>query len=368
MEDELRFPHSNAFIDLDADGNADILVTGKKAFHLWQDVGDKQVEHFRKHKSVTYPQCRNTSSCSVVGQSVFADFNLDGHLDMAFPACASLDCGKEGEEEPTIFMGPLKQLWNGEVFDKVKVIAEGWKFHVDADSSDRSTLYSSKGNVYFGLTPRAGDINLDGYPDLLIRMESKETGKAQMQVLLNVPDSSSKMGRAFLLQPEIMEGIENSTLAVFYDLYENGMEDILMVRETGEGKQFEIGAFTNKTKDSDAYFAKVIVLSGVCYHDCSGGNISVPYGTNLPGQTICYHTQRPIEETFTEIRACATQLPQTAHHSLQLPYTIFGLGMAPNFLDVMYVNVTDASSHSKGRAWPQVRLKERRSTMYILFF
>lgn len=45
---------------------------------------------------------------------------------------------------------------------------------------------------------------------------------------------------------------------------------------------------------------------------------------------------------------------QTAHHSLQLPYTIFGLGMAPNFLDQMFVNVTDASSHSRGKVWPQI--------------
>ena len=45
---------------------------------------------------------------------------------------------------------------------------------------------------------------------------------------------------------------------------------------------------------------------------------------------------------------------QTAHHALQLPYTIFGLGLAPNFLDNMSVNVTNATAASRSKEWPQV--------------
>lgn len=102
---------------------------------------------------------------------------------------------------------------------------------------------------------------------------------------------------------------------------------------------------------------------GICYHDCKEDHIQVPYGTNLPGQTICYRQQRPGSESFVEVRSCAPQLTQTAHHALQLPYTIFGLGMAPNFLDYMYVNVTNTSSHSIGRTWTQVpRTKDQFQT------
>ncbi len=71
-----------------------------------------------------------------------------------------------------------------------------------------------------------------------------------------------------------------------------------------------------------------------------------------------------MEETFAEVASCAPQLPQTAHHALQLPYTIFGLGLAPNFLDYMYVNVTNASaSHSQGHTWPQIIPN---SQMYVI--
>ena len=94
--------------------------------------------------------------------------------------------------------------------------------------------------------------------------------------------------------------------------------------------------------------------SGICYLDCANDSVSVPYGTNLPGQTICYRTQRQVLESFTEVQSCAAQLPQTAHHALQLPYTIFGLGLAPNFLDYVYVNVTNTSAVSQSKIWPQV--------------
>ena len=50
-------------------------------------------------------------------------------------------------------------------------------------------------------------------------------------------------------------------MATFFDLYENGMFDVILVEKEKDGK-YRLGAFTNITQDSDAYFVKVIVLSG----------------------------------------------------------------------------------------------------------
>ena len=58
-----------------------------------------------------------------------------------------------------------------------------------------------------------------------------------------------------------MQGLDNTIMATFFDLYENGMVDVILVHKDGQGK-YRIGAFTNITQDSDAYFVKVIVLSG----------------------------------------------------------------------------------------------------------
>ena len=53
----LRVPHSNAFVDLNTDGNADLFVTGESAFELWEDVGGRKESHFKLHKSISYPHC-----------------------------------------------------------------------------------------------------------------------------------------------------------------------------------------------------------------------------------------------------------------------------------------------------------------------
>ena len=63
-------------------------------------------------------------------------------------------------------------------------------------------------------------------------------------------------------------------LATFFDWHEDGIEDIIVVRnKTGGGgssrPQVTIGAFTNTTLASDAYFVKIIVLSGeIIVYNC----------------------------------------------------------------------------------------------------
>ncbi len=57
---------------------------------------------------------------------------------------------------------------------------------------------------------------------------------------------------------------------------------------------------------------------------------------------------------FVDVRSCAAQLTQTANHAMQLPYSILGMGMAPNFIDFMTVHVTNASADSRSHEWPQI--------------
>ena len=54
--------------------------------------------------------------------------------------------------------------------------------------------------------------------------------------------------------------MNDTVMAAFYDLYENGLEDLITVNYDQD--KLKVGAFTNLTQDSDAYFVKVIVLSG----------------------------------------------------------------------------------------------------------
>lgn len=85
----------------------------------------------------------------------------------------------------------------------------------------------------------------------------------------------------------------------------------------------------------DAVFVKVLVTTGRCYgEDCAVNNIA--YGTNQPGPSITYSITTTTGGTQ---RSKATQLHQSAHHALQLPYTVFGLGRNWNFVEVMEVGI-----------------------------
>lgn len=78
----------------------------------------------------------------------------------------------------------------------------------------------------------------------------------------------------------------------------------------------------------------MLVLTGLCSDDCPLD--SIPYGTNQPGPSISYSI---ITATGGTQVSRATQLAQSAHYALQLPYTIFGLGRNWNFVEVMKVGL-----------------------------
>jgi len=211
------------------------------------------------------------------------------------------------------------------------------------------------------LSPRVGDVDLDGFPDLLVTLYDplKQNGAplasvAEPMLLLNTgcgPTDQSFSGchpawRQFQVSPGFMQGTGNGVMAAFFDLYEDGKLDVVVL----DAESKSVTAWSNTTQNSDAYFIKVIVLSGACYHDCPAHEHSyVPYGTNSGGQMVGYRQQRAGPEEFDSYCSVAPQIPQTSHFSLQLPYTIFGLGVAPNFVDYMWVNVSTLS-----HAWPQI--------------
>ncbi len=124
------------------------------------------------------------------GQAAFADFDLDGRLDVIFPACDDRDCRKGGN---TIYFAPVIELIGGSRKDFLSVpiqLVEEWEF--DGKKPEENEPYD-------GLVPRVGDINLDGYPDLMLRMRHRETGNTQMQVPTNWTRSYLRTGQCQIL-------------------------------------------------------------------------------------------------------------------------------------------------------------------------
>ena len=351
--------HSNAFIDVNNDGNADLLIFNENnVLEIWENSSVEKQSNvsFKHHKDIDI--LNKNEENYVMGQAAFADFDMNSHLDMIIPVFFN--------DTYQIIFGTLSDLYNGKEFLHIEYDSgTNWVF----DLPDKDELHNS---IYSPLTPRVGDVNLDGFPDILLRMKNKLLPDAEhrTQLFLNVPwsksddDPNALIGRGFLMQNEFMEGINSTEMATFFDLFEDGVPDIITVQKfqkEGVGNDvFRVGAFTNTTKSNDAYFVKVIILTGVCYRSTCFSNVfgdidaKVPFGTNIPGQKICYRTEMLLGEKVETVKACASQLPQSAHSVLQLPYTIFGLGSSPNFVDSMLVNVTNSSHRSLSHSWTQI--------------
>ncbi|XP_061748503.1 T-cell immunomodulatory protein [Nerophis ophidion] len=318
----MRVPHANAFIDLNKDLTADLFLTteGPK-FETWIS---KDGNFTRADVLPEDPPVPN------VGQSSFADFDGDGYQDHLLPVCLDEAC-----QHSAIYLA--------------KSGSKEW-VSVLSDFQQKGTLWSFvPGKPSQPLALHLGDYNLDGFPDALVVLRNTSgSGQQQAFLLENVPCTSAScqtVGRIFHVhwdQPDL-GNIPNAIMATFFDIYEDGILDMLVVSQAEARRDFMIHALKNNY-EADAYFVKVMVLSGLCSNACPN-NIK-PLGVNQPGPYVMYTT---LDSNGKLKNASAGQLSQSAHFSLQLPYTVLGLGRSANFLDHLVVGIPHRPGEMESR-------------------
>ncbi|XP_045068974.1 T-cell immunomodulatory protein, partial [Coregonus clupeaformis] len=261
-----------------------------------------------------------------VGQSSFVDFDGDGFQDHLLPVCLDDVC-----QRSAIYLSkPGEPEW----------------LPVLTDFQRKETLWGfvppqttpPAGELHNPITLHLGDYNMDGFPDALVILRNTSGSGQQAFLLENVPCNNASckdVGRMFRVHWDQSDlgAISGAAVATFFDIYEDGILDMIVLSKE-EGKEgFVIHALKNNF-EADAYFVKVIVLSGLCSNDCPG-NVK-PFGVNQPGPYVSYTT---VDSNGYLKNASAGQLSQSAHLSLQLPYTVLGLGRSANFLDHLYVGI-----------------------------
>ncbi|XP_059507668.1 T-cell immunomodulatory protein isoform X2 [Stegostoma tigrinum] len=320
---QMYIPHSHAFIDLNKDFTADLFLTTKEPdgirFEIWEN---KDGNFSKAPASYDISKPPNTKK---IGQSVFADFDGDGQQEHLLPACADEDC-----HEGIIYRNmPGSDQWIP-VLSNLKNGNTVWGFN-SQDSTPQQPFP-------FPISIHLGDYNMDGFPDALAILKNISGSNTQAFLLENVPcnDASCRpVGRMFKVLWELsdLNEIKNAVVATFFDIYEDGILDLLVLNKNKEKSEFTIHALRNNF-DADAYFVKVIVLSGLCSNDCP--HQVTPFGVNQPGPYIMYTTA---DANGYLKNASAGQLSQSAHFALQLPYVVLGLGRSANFLDHLYVGI-----------------------------
>ncbi|XP_072374296.1 T-cell immunomodulatory protein [Scyliorhinus torazame] len=320
---QMYVPQSHAFIDLNKDFTADLFLTTKKPDGIHFEIWENKDGNFSK---VPAPYDTKTpQDAKKVGQSAFADFDGDGQQEHLLPICADEDCHESiiyrrlpGSEQ---WISILSNLKNGDTV---------WGFV----SEEPTPLLPFPVPIIIHL----GDYNMDGFPDALAILKNTSGSNKQAFLLENVPcnDASCKaVGRMFKVLWELsdLNQIKNAVVATFFDIYEDGILDLLVLNKNKKTAEFTIHALRNNF-DADAYFVKVIVLSGLCSNDCP--DKVTPFGVNQPGPYIMYTTA---DANGYLKNASAGQLSQSAHFALQLPYVVLGLGRSANFLDHLYVGI-----------------------------
>ncbi|XP_059622526.1 T-cell immunomodulatory protein [Phlebotomus argentipes] len=324
----LRLPHSHAFIDLNHDFTADLFITAERNFEVWN--GTDRHDGFMYSHTIDLPTGLNEH----VGQALFLDAELKGNINLVLPICFDRKCSNS-----TIL------VHNGHQFHDLEVNFKDpdnkqWGFVVPDDQ-----LFTN------AITLRGGDFNMDGYPDLLATLQQHPGDAIQTFLLENVPSErkNSPISRTFVVRWKALAPFANGTVAgAFYDFYQDGILDVVLVEKSGS--QYRTKAFRNSL-DYDANFVKVIVLTGLVNKEVPTtktplGRTKKTYGTNLPGPRIAYYT---ITQDGYPQEGTSAQIPQSAYFALHLPYTIFGLGRTPNFVDSITVGLSNQS-----KTWTQL--------------
>lgn len=332
-------PQSSAFVDLNGDLTADLSIVsekdGKSQLEYWYSQNGNLTYD---HKAIDYP-----TDADLFGQVTFLDIGSNRgegiHVHAVLPACVNQSCT---HSFLYILTDPNKK-WS-KLDLKLKTDQMTWNFV--PPKSNPGTYTDTP------ITVRAGDYNLDGYPDLVVVLRNSTADGFQQKafILENTACSGCETGRTFQLSYEIPlhSNKEKALIPAFYDYQDDGILD-LIVTTIGEDNQPHIHLLQHVFTD-DAFFLKVKVVSGLCYKNCPFKK--EPYGINQPGPVVKYTTED--NEGHLQI-GIASQLTQSAYFSLQLPFTVFGLGQTPNFVDTLEVGIPHpVGQPARTRSWAAV--------------
>lgn len=326
---ELSVPHAHAYLDLNDDFTADLFISTKSGFEIWHGL---EQEGFNYSHDVVLP-----TGDHIVGQTVFLDVELKGTMNQILPICFDTNC-----QNSSILVYANNSYHDLHVNLNDELKNQKWRFVVP----DSNQLYVNT------ITLRGGDFNLDGYPDLLVTLTPLQTNdQPQTFFMENVPcdTACNSLSRTFKVRWRAFAPFSNGTIVgAFYDFYQDGILDVIFVEK--HDNRYRPVAFRN-TLDYDANFVKVIVLTGLTNsRDPTKltplGRKKRTYGTNLPGPRIAYYTTTQDGDIQ---HGSSVQIPQSAYFSLHLPYTIFGLGRTPNFVDSLTVGLSNRT-----RSWTQL--------------
>lgn len=311
--------YSHAFVDLNHDMIPDVFIDGDDTMEYWT-LGPHGYS-----KSDIIKVIR--PSATVIGQSSFVDYNSDGQVDHLLPVCYDVYCS-----DSAIL------VYNVTTWIKIASAFRSPDNSTEAKFAPPTKVDSLQ--IDLPLTMRFADFNGDGFPDIVTIMVVNY--KTTVALLLNQPSPNTPGDRTFTVAKTYEFESRTPVVASLFDLQEDGKPDIVVTTKDASNKLF-IDVKENELM-FDSCFIKVMVASGL--------DSESKRGTNQPGPHVCYEM---IDTDGSLRRGCQGQLTQSTFLPLQMPYTIFGLGSTPNFVDKLSATIPSPNSTLiRTRDWPGI--------------
>ncbi|KAJ1990529.1 hypothetical protein H4R33_001672 [Dimargaris cristalligena] len=378
---KFNHPHSNAWLDLNGDCQADLFVTCQGAsatdiiYQIWTNSNEKGLVF-----------ARSGSLPAHAGPVSFADMDGDGAVDMVFPTCDPGD--KSGAcqihivyNQQTPPCGPNQATSCHRVTD-LCIADPQFKFDTEAsESNDHHVIIQlhdllSEETLVLqdpdfrganSLRIQLGDFNYDGFADAMLTTRKNDGGTDQTAIRLlysiqcsgNLCSTGATTTRRRTLAL-MVDGVSDLAMekglrtGLFFDLDDDGTLDIIQLQSPQDHSGTWHSQFMFNNFFKDAFFAKTLMLNGVCLKWCPGGHPdsprAPPYGVNYPGATIKYTI---VDNVGTKRVTQLAQLPQSNYMARLTPYNLFGLGRTNNYVEELVVgsNYNQSRSH---RMWSGV--------------
>eukprot|EP00002_Diphylleia_rotans_P038355 TRINITY_DN8703_c0_g4_i3.p1 TRINITY_DN8703_c0_g4~~TRINITY_DN8703_c0_g4_i3.p1 ORF type:complete len:610 (+),score=111.83 TRINITY_DN8703_c0_g4_i3:82-1911(+) len=343
--------YASAFVDMDGDCLADLVTVegechnrrGSLKLHVW--INQKE------NGFLSVPQRTLNLPCSAQ-QITLADMDRNGAVDIVY---ADLE-----RNSIHIIYNQQKPVCNTRVGSSsvscrspTNLCSADSKFTLGDPTSPNSkdhVVFELKthafGHVKEGLLRlRAGDWNMDGYPDIFAPIVDDQTGKTYLYLLTNQKCSESRCGsiNRDLRTLDLSDSFDtpDAYTAAFMDYQEDGIGDLMVLTDPAmfDGNGPSDAVLYENPANSDSFFLKAMALNGLCMSWCPSGAKFPdprPYGVNQVGATFKF--------TVTELDGTKhirqeTQLSQSSHMALQAPYTLYGLGRTNNYVEEFFLGM-----------------------------
>ncbi|CDR94221.1 T-cell immunomodulatory protein-like protein precursor, putative [Babesia bigemina] len=356
-------PHSSAFVDINGDCRADLILLvqheNKRYLQIWETEADNnRMKYIRNpNKDIVLPTNH--------GQVSFADFNGDGTIDIVVPYCNQLNAERSCIQGSRIFITFNHQkpfcsyIWNNPNSDMCRKATElctksDFAFHpVDGLSSVDISLpvnvgfKDSEGQL---MSVSLGDLNNNGYPDVIVLGWNLATLQPVVCVYRNVENNESSVvnARSFV-QSAIIEVTEPDIRYIrvaAVDLFEDGITEVGIFTSKVSIGNDSIARFYTTVNEKIGLFMKAMVR-GVAENETPSSVNVLSTGSNVNGAVFKITV---IDVYGAKSPRCSTIRPQSAHSPLLPPYSMFGLGKTNNYVEEFYLGMP-STSKSYSNMW-----------------